>query len=144
MKLLIYDYVKVYTPSIRLYGREVIKMSSDFLKLVGERIRTLRKEKGYTQESLSEKSGIHVTYISDIERGERNISMETLEKVITALDVNAVEVFRIEGIEGIEERNEKKLLIEAFNSLLAGRKIEEVQMILRLAKDVLGTFDKLN
>ncbi|SCW57344.1 hypothetical protein SAMN04487970_101688 [Paenibacillus tianmuensis] len=70
--------------------------------------------------------------------------METLEKVITALDVNAVEVFRIEGIEGIEERNEKKLLIEAFNSLLAGRKIEEVQMILRLAKDVLGTFDKLN
>ncbi|WP_309244049.1 helix-turn-helix transcriptional regulator [Paenibacillus sp. GbtcB18] len=48
-------------------------MSSDFLKLVGERIRTFRKVKGYTQESLSEKSGIYITYISDIERGERNI-----------------------------------------------------------------------
>lgn len=118
-------------------------MSSDFLKLVGERIRTLRKEKGYTQESLAEKSGIYITYISDIERGERNISMETLEKVITALDINAVDLFRFEGIENIEERSDKKALLEAINSLLVGRKIEEVQMILRLAKDVLGTYDKL-
>lgn len=118
-------------------------MSSDFLKLVGERIRTLRKEKGLTQESLAEKSGIYITYVSDIERGERNISMETLEKVITALDVNPIDVFRFEGIEGIEERTDKKSLIEALNSLLAGRKLEEVQLVLRLAKDVLGTFDKL-
>ncbi|OME94986.1 MULTISPECIES: helix-turn-helix domain-containing protein [Paenibacillus] len=119
-------------------------MSSDFLKLVGERLRTLRKEKGYTQESLSETSGIHVTYISDIERGERNISMETLEKVIIALDVSPIEVFRIEGIEDIEERADKRLLIGALNSLLAGRQTAEVQMILRLAKDVLSTFDNLN
>ncbi|WP_019639979.1 helix-turn-helix domain-containing protein [Paenibacillus fonticola] len=118
-------------------------MSSDFLKLVGERIRTLRKEKGYTQESLSEKSGIHVTYISDIERGERNISMETLEKVISALEVNPVEVFRIEGIEDIEERADRQELIEALNSLLSGRRTEEVKLVLRLAKDVLGTYDKL-
>jgi|GEM_PF-7126491 len=40
-------------------------MSSDFLKLVGEHIRTFRKKKGYTQESISEKSGIYITYISD-------------------------------------------------------------------------------
>lgn len=118
-------------------------MSSDFLKLVGERIRTLRKEKGYTQESLSEKSRIHVTYISDIERGERNISMETLEKVISALGVNAIEVFRFEGIEGIEERSNRRELIEAINTLLAGRKTEEVQLVLRISKDILGTYDKL-
>lgn len=143
MIILIYDYVNDMNPSLRLYGREVIQLSSDFLNMIGERIRTLRKEKGYTQESLSEKSGIHVTYISDIERGERNISMETLEKVISALEVNPVEVFRIEGIEGIEERSDKKALMEALASLLAGRQVEEVQMILRLAKDVLGTFDKI-
>lgn len=119
-------------------------MSSDFLKLVGERIRTLRKEKGYTQELLAEKSGIYITSISDIERGERNISMETLEKVITALEVNAVDVFRFEGIEGIKERTDKKSLLEALNSLLTGRKPEEVQLVLRLAKDVLGTYDILN
>lgn len=118
-------------------------MSSDFLKLVGERIRTLRKEKSYTQESLSEKSGIHVTYISDIERGERNISMETLEKVISALEVNPIEVFRIEGIESIEERTDRQVFVDALNSLLTGRKIEEVKLVFRLAKDVLSTYDKL-
>lgn len=69
--------------------------------------------------------------------------METLEKVITALEVNTVDVFRFEGIEGIEERTDKKSLMEALNSLLAGRKMEEVQLVLRLVKDVLGTFDKL-
>ncbi|MDT3429184.1 transcriptional regulator with XRE-family HTH domain [Paenibacillus forsythiae] len=119
-------------------------MSSDFIKLVGERIRAIRKERNFTQEFLAEKAEIHSTYISDIERGGRNISMETLEKVITALEVNPVEVFRIEGIEAIEERADKKLLIEALNSLLAGRKTAEVQMILRLAKDVLSTYDSLN
>ncbi|TXK75438.1 helix-turn-helix domain-containing protein [Paenibacillus sp. N3.4] len=118
-------------------------MSADFIKMVGERIRTLRKEKGYTQESLAEKSGVYITYISDIERGSRNISLETLEKVLVALEVNAVEVFRVEGIEGIEERNDKQVLINAFHSLLAGRELEEVQMLLKVAKEVLGTFDRL-
>jgi transcriptional regulator with XRE-family HTH domain len=118
-------------------------MSSDFLKFVGERIRTLRKEKGYTQEALAEKSGIYITYVSDIERGERNISLDTLEKMIIALEVSPIEVFRIEGIEGIEKRSDKRTLIEAFNTLLFSRNTEEIQLLLRLAKDVLGTFDKL-
>ncbi|MEC0106772.1 helix-turn-helix transcriptional regulator [Paenibacillus taichungensis] len=118
-------------------------MSSDLTRFVGERIRTLRKEKKYTQEFLSEKSGVHITYISDIERGERNISMETLEKLLIALEAQPVEVFRIEGIEGIEKRTNRKEIIEALNALLAGRQPEEVQMILRLAKDVLGTYDNL-
>nr|WP_321575586.1 hypothetical protein [Paenibacillus guangzhouensis] len=65
--------------------------------------------------------------------------METLEKVITALDVNPVEVFRIEGIEGIEERSDRRELIDALNSLLVERKLEEIKMVLRLTKDVLGT-----
>lgn len=101
------------------------------------------KKKATPKSLYRKKSGIHVTYISDIERGERNISMETLEKVIIALEVNPVEVFRIEGIEGIEERANRQELIGALNSLLSGRKTEELKLVLRLAKDVLGTYDKL-
>ncbi|WP_339181811.1 helix-turn-helix transcriptional regulator [Paenibacillus sp. FSL R5-0701] len=114
------------------------------MKMVGYRIRTLRKERNITQESLAEKADIHSTYISDIERGERNISMETLEKIINALDVNPVELFRIEGIEGLEERSSRRELTDALNSFLLGRNIEEVKLVLRLAKDVLGTYDNLN
>ncbi|WP_436242948.1 helix-turn-helix domain-containing protein [Paenibacillus sp. LjRoot56] len=84
-----------------------------------------------------------MTYISDIERGERNISLGTLEKVLIALEVNAIEVFRTEGIESIEARTDRKLLTDAFHSLLVGRKLEEVQMRLKVVKEVLGTFDRL-
>jgi hypothetical protein len=52
-------------------------------------------------------------------------------------------VFRIEAIEGIEERNDKQALIDAFHSLLVGRKLKDVQMLLKVAKEVLGTFDRL-
>lgn len=119
-------------------------MGAELQVLVGERIRAIRKEKGLTQEQLAEKSGVYITYISDIERSERNITLDTLEKVLTALDVNPVEVFRVDGIEDIELRTDKNLLIEALNSLLAERKVEEIQMVLRLAKDILNTYDKLN
>lgn len=119
-------------------------MGVELQVLVGERIRAIRKEKGLTQEQLAEKSGVYITYISDIERSERNITLDTLEKVLTALDVNPVEVFRVDGIEGIELRTDKNLLVEALSSLLTGRKIEEIQLVLRLAKDILNTYDTLS
>lgn len=45
----------------------------------------LRKAKGWTQEQLAEAAGLHYSYIGGIERGDRNISLETLEKIITGL-----------------------------------------------------------
>lgn len=118
-------------------------MSLDLLKLVGERVRTLRKEKNYTQDQLSEKAQIHNRYISDIERGERNITLETLEKVISALEVTPGEIFKFENIESIHERTDKKVLIDSLNSLVYGRKVEEIQLVLRLTKDMLETYDKI-
>jgi transcriptional regulator with XRE-family HTH domain len=118
-------------------------MSIDLLKLVGERVRTLRKEKGYTQDQLAEIAQIHNRYISDIERGERNITLETLEKVITALNVLPNEIFKFENIESIEDRTDKKILMNALNSLVSGRKVEEIQLVLRLVKDMLETYDKI-
>ena len=42
-----------------------------------------------TQEELSEKTGLHRTYISDIERGARNVSLKNLSRLAEALDLNA-------------------------------------------------------
>ncbi|MET1168220.1 helix-turn-helix transcriptional regulator, partial [Bacillus velezensis] len=52
---------------------------------VGNRIRELRKAKGWTQEQLAEAAGLHYSYIGGVERGDRNISLETLEKIINGL-----------------------------------------------------------
>ncbi|MGD6900376.1 helix-turn-helix domain-containing protein [Bacillus infantis] len=52
---------------------------ADLLKLVGNRIRIVRKGKGLIQEDLAEKCGLQYTYIGELERGERNISLLTFK-----------------------------------------------------------------
>ena len=54
-------------------------------KKFGDRLRELRKQKGLSQEGLAFKSGLHRTYISDIERGSRNVSLKNIEKISKAL-----------------------------------------------------------
>ncbi|ADM69466.1 HTH-type transcriptional regulator SinR [Paenibacillus polymyxa E681] len=65
----------------------------EVLKLVGARIRALRKEKGLSQESLGEKGGFHFSYIGQIERGEKNVSLINIAKIANALDVNLIQLF---------------------------------------------------
>lgn len=59
----------------------------------GKRIRQLRKEKGMSQEKLAEKSGLHNTYIGQIERGEKNASLESIQKLSEGLGVSVAEIF---------------------------------------------------
>jgi transcriptional regulator with XRE-family HTH domain len=117
-------------------------MINDFVNLVGERIRGLRKEKGYTQDELAERASIHNRYISDVERGERNITLETLDKIITALDIAPIEFFQFHNIDTFDQRLDKKVILESLNALLVGRTIEEIKMVNNVAKEVLTTFDK--
>ncbi|WP_438349457.1 helix-turn-helix domain-containing protein [Paenibacillus sp. FA6] len=65
----------------------------EILKLVGARIRVLRKERGMSQESLGEKGGFHFSYIGQIERGEKNVALLNLDKIANALDVNVAQLF---------------------------------------------------
>lgn len=62
-------------------------------KKFGERLRKLRMEQKLTQEQLAEKSGMHFTYIGQIERGIRNPSLINLFKLAKALKVPASELF---------------------------------------------------
>ncbi len=54
---------------------------------LGIRIKQLRKEKGISQEELAFKAGLHRTYMSDVERGTRNVSIRNIEKIAKALGV---------------------------------------------------------
>ncbi len=56
-------------------------------KHVGLKIRNLRKERNLSQEDFADKCGLHRTYIGAVERGERNITLKTLETIAEALDV---------------------------------------------------------
>ena len=61
---------------------------------VGHRIRTYRQFRGLTQEELAEKAEVHPTYIGQVERGEKNLTVNTLEKILNALDLSFSEFFQ--------------------------------------------------
>jgi len=58
----------------------------------GKNVRIFRKQKNWTQEKLGEYTGLDRTYISDIERGIRNPSLKSLEKIAKALKVKVSEL----------------------------------------------------
>ena len=54
----------------------------------GFKVKELREQKGYSIEYLANISNVDRNYISDIEKGQRNVSIEIIEKIITALDTD--------------------------------------------------------
>ena len=66
---------------------------ADIQKKFGQKIKALRKQKNLSQERLASKSGLHRTYISDIERGSRNVSLKNIEKIARALNISIIELF---------------------------------------------------
>lgn len=68
-------------------------MADELADRIGSRIRELRNEAGLSQEKLADRCGVHRTYIGAIERGEKNITAKTAEKVGSALDVSIEELF---------------------------------------------------
>ena len=59
----------------------------------GKRVRTLRNKKGVSQEALAFQAGIDRTYMTSVENGKRNISIQNIEKIIKALGVSMGEFF---------------------------------------------------
>jgi len=57
-------------------------------------IRTLREARELTQEELAERSQIHRTYLSDIERGSRNVALINIERLAKSLSISLAELFK--------------------------------------------------
>lgn len=68
-------------------------MISDLKRLFGTAIRSKRSELGISQEELADRAGLHRTYVSDVERGARNLSLESIEKLAAALQLSISGLF---------------------------------------------------
>lgn len=66
---------------------------SDIAKIIGQHIRNYRTQKGLSQEKLAELAGCHPTYIGQLERGEKNATLESVEKIASAMDISLSELF---------------------------------------------------
>lgn len=61
--------------------------SNEMSRQFGERVRVLRKRNGWSLEKLAERAGMHVTYLSSVERGYRNPTLNILAALASALGV---------------------------------------------------------
>ncbi|RZK01567.1 MAG: XRE family transcriptional regulator [Flavobacterium sp.] len=69
-------------------------MKNDILIQFGNRIRELRNEKQWSQETLADKTGFHRTYIGMIERGERNLSLRNVEILANSFGLSLSELLK--------------------------------------------------
>ena len=69
---------------------------SEIIKVLGNNIRTLRKNQNLTQEQLAEKANISVPYMTQIELGKRQASLDIIENIAKALDVPVDGLFRLD------------------------------------------------
>lgn len=68
-------------------------MKKDILIKFGKKVREERAKLGLSQEELAGRAGVHRTYIGMIERAEKNITLENIEKVAKALNIPVKELF---------------------------------------------------
>ena len=61
---------------------------------VGRNVKRIREEQGVAQDELAHRAEIHVTYLSGVENGRRNITLNVLERIASALKVSESELVR--------------------------------------------------
>lgn len=114
-------------------------------KFIGNRIRTIRKQRGLTQEELAEKADMMYQYISGVERGSRNISIDSLEKILIALDVDFVQFFPFENAEDQpidETETNKEYILTVHKELLRNKSVEDIKAVHRISEEILKSFGR--
>lgn len=101
--------------------------------MFGDSVRGWRNHLGISQEELAERANLHRTYISDVERGARNVSLESIEKLAHALDVSVSTLFPLlnghAGAAGVNGRGRN--LVEV---LLVEDDLKDVELTLSAFK----------
>jgi XRE family transcriptional regulator, regulator of sulfur utilization len=69
-------------------------MQRDIRRVFGDRIRELRAERDWSQEEMADATGLHWTYIGQTERGERNLTLRSIQKFAKGLKIEMAELFK--------------------------------------------------
>jgi two-component system response regulator len=101
---------------------------TDIKKSFGTSVKGWRQQLGFSQEELAERADLHRTYISDVERGARNLSLESINKLARALDISVSALFPTEekgdGISGADAATD------------AGRNVVDILLVEDNANDI--------
>ena len=106
-------------------------MTGSLRRTFGEHVRSLRRERGLTQEVLAERSGLSVEAVGRIERGAFSPTLDTIEKLSRGLEAGFDELFR----HFQDDRPDRVVELCQFLSGLSNREVEKVWHILQILFD---------
>ncbi len=72
-------------------------MEGDLQRTVGTNLRAYRQARNLSQEDFADSIGVHRTYMGGVERGERNLTLRSLERIAEKLDLDPLELLRQPG-----------------------------------------------
>ena len=101
---------------------------SELAKSIGQRIRNYRTSAGLSQEKLAELSGCHPTYIGQLERGEKNATIESVDKIASALNISLSKLF--EQLGGHDD-NRRNIPLECYE-FLSAKTLEEQEQLFNI------------
>lgn len=110
---------------------------SQELIMLGNRIREYRKERGFSQEILVEKSGVSTNTISRIEGGQMAMSVGILQKIVKALGVDANTLLGVST-----EVNETKIWVSAFSCRVQELKENEQEILKHTMNALIESMEK--
>lgn len=105
---------------------------SEIATTVGQRLRQRRLELGYSQEFTSEKAGLHPTYIGQVERGEKNATIESIEKICIALNYPMEDLFN-----KIVSSDSKDKIAQKCYDLIIRQPLTDQEMLYTLLTDII-------
>lgn len=105
---------------------------SQIAKYIGQRIRSCRVNQGLSQEKLAERSGCHPTYIGQLERGEKNATIESIERIAAALNVSMSKLF--EKLDG-QTADARDIPLECYE-FMAAKSTEEQALLYNILLEV--------
>ena len=101
----------------------------------GNRVRSLRKAQGLSQEKLAGKADLHPTYVGAVERGERNLSLSAIKKIAKGLQVNIPELFVFDTFK--KTADEKELIGAEIMRLLISLDTKTLRIVSKVIKQIL-------
>ena len=110
-------------------------MDTALRKEFGKRIRQLRESMGLTQQQLASKVSMDYKYLGSVERGERNITIDNIQRIADALSVEPYQLFLF-SLQGLKP--EEKVVEDKIEDLLERCDVEEKKLMLKIIAVIAG------
>jgi len=76
-------------------------VEGDLQRAVGQNLRAYREQQGLSQEAFADLLGVHRTYMGAVERGQRNLTLKTLERIAERVGVDPLDLLKVHSERGV-------------------------------------------